>query len=100
MAIFFFHMSNQKKILDAVRMLCKGKNEPLSELCKKLSQETDEYHKMDAYSILLKESIGSIINTEEEKELLTLFKSGGTSVLKGKVKGLEDFKLISFIVIK
>jgi SNF2 family DNA or RNA helicase len=97
--LFLSHVES-KKILDAVRMLCKGKSEPLSSLCKQLSQETDEYHKMDAYSLLLKQSIGSIINTEEEKELLSLFKSGGTSVLKGKVKGLEDFKLISFIVIK
>jgi SNF2 family DNA or RNA helicase len=97
--LFLSHVES-KKILDAVRMLCKGKSEPLSGLCKQLSQETDEYHKMDAYSFLLKQSIGSIINTEEEKELLSLFKSGGTSALKGKVKGLEDFKLISFIVIK
>lgn len=89
-----------KKILDAVRMLCKGKNEPLISLCKKLSDETDEYHNMDAYSQLLKKSIGSIINLEEEKEVLSLFKSGGTSVLKGNLKGLEDFKLVSFIVIK
>lgn len=41
-----------KKILDAVRMLCKGKTEPLTALCKALSEETDEYHKMDAYSLL------------------------------------------------
>jgi len=97
--IYLSHVDS-KKILDAVRMLCKGKSEPLSHLCKQISEETDEYHRMDEYSLLLKQSIGSIINTEEEKELLSLFKAGGTSVLKGKVKGLEDFKLISFIVIK
>jgi len=96
--IFLSH-GDSKKILDAVRMLCKGKTEPLAELCKQVNEETDEYHNMNAYSLLLKQSIGSIINTEEEKELLSLFKSGGTSVLKGKVKGLEDFKLISFIII-
>jgi len=89
-----------KKILDAVRMLCKGKNEPLTELCKALSDETDEYHKMDAYSLLLKQSIGTILQTEEEKEVLSLFKSGGTTALTDKFKGIEDFKLISFLIVR
>lgn len=97
--VFLSHVDS-KKILDALRMLCKGKSEPIISLCKKLSEETDEYHNMDSYSQLLKQSIGTIINMEEEKELLSLFKAGGTSVLKGKVKGLEDFKLVSFIVVQ
>lgn len=89
-----------KKILDAVRMLCKGKSEPLTELCKALSNETDEYHRMDAYSLLLKQSIGTILRTEEEKEVLSLFKSGGTTALSDKFKGIEDFKLISFLIVR
>jgi superfamily II DNA or RNA helicase len=89
-----------KKILDAIRMLSKGKNEPLADLCKALSTETDEYHDMDAYSLLLKQSIGSILQTEAEKEVLSLFKSGGTTALKDKFKGIEDFKLISFLIVR
>jgi SNF2 family DNA or RNA helicase len=89
-----------KKILDAMRMLCKGKSEPLTDLCKTLSVETDEYHNMDAYSVLLKQSIGAILRTEEEKEVLSLFKAGGTTALKDKFKGVEDFLLISFLMVR
>ena len=89
-----------KKILDAMRMLCKGKNEPLIDLCKSLSESTDEYHDMSNYSNLLKQSIGTILQTEEEKEVLSLFKSGGTTALKDKLKGIEDFNLISFLIIR
>jgi SNF2 family DNA or RNA helicase len=89
-----------KKILDAMRMLCKGKNEPLIDLCKSLSESTDEYHDMSNYSNLLKQSIGRILQTEEEKEVLSLFKSGGTTALKDKLKGIEDFNLISFLIIR
>src|SRR5690606_17304814 len=89
-----------KKILDAMRMLCKGKSEPLTDLCKALSTETDEYHKMDSYSLLLKQSIGTILRTEEDKDVLSLFKSGGTTALKDKFKGIEDFKLISFLIVR
>lgn len=89
-----------KKILDAMRMLCKGQNEPLMDICKALSEETVEYHEMDAYSLLLKQSISSILRTEEEKELLSLFKAGGTTALKDRFKGIEDFKLISFLIVR
>jgi SNF2 family DNA or RNA helicase len=96
------HISHvdSKKILDAMRMLCKGKNQPLLDLCKALSDETDEYNDMTAYSQLLKQSIGSILSTEEEKEILSLFRSGGTTALKDKFKGIEDFKLNSFIIVR
>ncbi|MHC1777533.1 MAG: helicase-related protein [Lentimicrobium sp.] len=89
-----------KKILDAMRLLCKGKSEPMIELCKKLAVETDDYHRMDSYSSLLKQSIGSILRTEEEKEVLSLFKAGGTTALQDKLKGIEDFKLISFLIVR
>lgn len=89
-----------KKILDILRMLCKGKNEPLPEVCKVFNAETNDCREMDAYSELLKKSIGSIMQSEEEKEITSLFSSGGTTVMREKVKGAEDFRLISFIVVK
>lgn len=89
-----------KKILDIIRLLTKGKKEPLEQLTKQFSEETDDFRTMDSYSELLKKSISSILKTEEEKDVLSLFKSGGTSALTTKIKGIEDFKLISFIIIK
>ncbi len=89
-----------KKILDAVRMLCKGKNQPIVDLCVQLKEETDDYYQMDEYSTLLKKSIGTILQKEEEKEVLSLFKSGGTTSLQDKIKGIEDFKLVSFLIVR
>jgi superfamily II DNA or RNA helicase len=89
-----------KKILDAMRMLCKGRSEPFIDLCKVISDETDEYHQMDAYSSLLRQSIASILQNKEEKEVLSLFKAGGTTALKDKIKGIEDFKLVSFLIVR
>ncbi|MEO5909870.1 MAG: helicase-related protein, partial [Pelobium sp.] len=95
-----FNHVDSKKILDAIRMLCKGVTQPITKLCEKLNLETDEYHNMATYSGLLKDAIGSILEVEEEKEVLSLFKAGGTSGLKDKFKGMEDFKLISFLIVK
>jgi hypothetical protein len=89
-----------KKILDAIRLLAKGIQEPLVDLATSLAVDTDDYRDMSQYSELLKKSISSILETEEEKDVLSLFKAGGTSALSKVFKGLEDFKLISFLIIK
>ena len=89
-----------KKILDACRFLCKGKQAPLVELCSQFATATKDYRDMSQYSELLKKSIRTILKTEEEKEVLSLFKPGGTTALTDKIKGIEDFKLITFLVVK
>ncbi len=89
-----------KKILDAMRMASKGIKTPLTDLCKDLSEETDDYQEMDKYSHLLKQSISTILQREEEKDVLSLFQAGGTTALQDKLKGIEDFKLISFLIVK
>ncbi|WP_197428304.1 hypothetical protein [Phnomibacter ginsenosidimutans] len=97
--IYLDHIES-KKILDIMRMLCNGITQPLIDLCKQITEETDDYHQMDHYSLLLKKSIASILKTEEEKEVHSLFKSGGTTALKEKFKGIEDFKLVSFLIVR
>lgn len=96
----FLNHADAKKILDIIRHMAKGITEPITRLCEELSSETDDYRKMDKYSQLLQKSIASILKTEEEKDVQSLFKSGGTTALADKIKGIEDFKLISFFIVK
>ncbi len=55
---------------------------------------------MDPYSTLLKQAIATILRTEEETEVLSLFKAGGTITLKDKFRGIEDFKSDLFLIIR
>jgi len=89
-----------KQTLDSLRALCKGKEEPDFKLAESFNEETKEGLKMDKYSELLQNVIQSIISVKEEQDLNSLFKSGGTSISKEKIKGLSDFELICFLVIK
>ena len=89
-----------KKTLDAFRLLCKGVQKPIVELCTALAKETKDYKKMDNYSDLLKKAIAGILQTEEEKEILSLFRPGGTTALKDKIKGIEDFQLVTFLIVR
>lgn len=89
-----------KKILDAIRFMSYGIEQPIQELCQLLSKETKDYQNMTSYSSLLKEAITTVLETNEEKEILSLFKAGGTTALHDGLKGMEDFSLISFFVVK
>ena len=91
---------NPKKLLDSMRLLCRGKSEPVMELCKQFNQETDDGHNMAEVSKLLSEAINSIIDAKEESDIDSLFKSGGTTALLSAVSGLDDFELICFLVVK
>lgn len=89
-----------KKLLDDIRFLCKGKAEPIFNLCRQFNAETNDGKNMKAVSQLLTEAIESIIDVKEDKDLDSLFKTGGTTALLSQVSGLDDFELICFLVVR
>lgn len=91
---------NPKKLLDDIRLLCRGKKQPIKKLYQKFNEETDDGKNMGEMSELLSEAINSIINCKEESDIDSLFAEGGTSALLSAVSGLDDFELICFLVIK
>ena len=91
---------NPKKLLDTIRLLCRGKSEPVMPLCAKFNDETDDGRDMKEVSQLLSDAINSIIDVKEESDIDSLFSAGGTSALMNAVSGLDDFELICFLVVK
>ncbi len=90
---------NPKKLLDDMRLLCRGKAEPIAEVYTRFNKETDDGRNMSRISALLSDAINSIIDTKEESDIDSLFKSGGTSALLSEVKGIDDFELVTFLVV-
>lgn len=93
------HLS-PKKLLDKMRYACKDKTEPDKVLCKQFNKETRDGKNMRHYSDLLQSAIESIITVKEESDIESLFSVGETSALTYNIKGLDDFELICFLVIK
>lgn len=89
-----------KKILDYYQKLCSGKKEVFRNLVDSFDRETDNGRQMDKYSQLLKESIENIIGKKQETGVRSLFTKGGTSPVKNNIEGLEEFELISFLILK
>ena len=93
------HLS-PKEMLDKVRFLCKGKSEPIPELYKQFNKETRDGRNMTEFSKLLGDAIASIIEVKEESDIDSFLSGGQVSFLSNEIKGLDDFELICFIVVK
>jgi ERCC4-related helicase len=89
-----------KKILDFYKKLCSGNKEVLKDLVGIFNEETNEGKNMDKYSKLLKDAIENIIGKKEEKGVASLFSKGGTTIQKSLFTGIEDFELITFLIVK
>lgn len=89
-----------KRLLDLVRTCCKGQSLPNTLVCEQFNQQTDDGRKMQPYSDLLGQAISSMIEVKEEKDLDSLFSGGKTTALLNSIDGLNDFELITFLVIQ
>ena len=93
------HLS-PKEMLDKMRYLCKGKTEPIPELYRAFNKETRDGRNMSEFSKLLGEAIASIIEVKEESDIDSFLGGGQISFLANDIKGLDDFELICFLVIR
>ncbi len=91
---------NPKKLLDSVRLLCRGKDRPIKELCSRFNRETRNGRSMSRVSKLLTRAIGSVTDLREKNDVMSLFSAGGTTALIDSVSGLNDFELICFLVVQ
>ncbi len=89
-----------KRLLDLVRSCCKGQALPIANACRLFNKETGDGRKMQMYSDLLGKTIRSMIDVKEEKDLDSLFSGGKTTALVNTIAGLDDFELITFLVIQ
>ena len=93
------HLS-PKQMLDKMRFLCKGKTEPIPGLYRQFNKETRDGRNMSALSKLLGDAISSIIEVKEESDIDSFLSGGQISFLTNEIKGLDDFELICFLVVR
>lgn len=87
-------------MLDKMRLLCKGQDEPIVEVYKQFNEQTKDGRNMKFFNKLLGDSIASIIEVKDESDM-DLFLSGDSVDFKhGQINGLDGFELICFLVIK
>lgn len=89
-----------KKILDYLKKLCSGKHEVLKDLVEAFNEQTDDGRKMGHYAGLLGHAIENLVGKKQEIGVASLFSKGGTTMQKECFDGIEDFELVTFVVLK
>ena len=93
------HLS-PKTLLDDFRLLCKGKAKHDKSLCAAFNKETKDGKNMKHYSELLGKAIQSIINVKEKSDLDCFLEGVQTELFTKEIKGLDDFELIDFLIVR
>lgn len=88
-----------KDVLDTMRVLCRGKDEPDQQLCRAFNKKTKDGRDMRWASGLLENAIASIIDAKAQSDVDSFFSSGISSFLDNDVSGLDDFELVCFLVV-
>ena len=91
---------SEDNMLDKMRYICKGKAEPIPELYKQFNKDTRDGRNMTEFSKLLGDAIASIIEVKEECDIDSFLSGNQISFLSNEIKGLDDFELICFLVVK
>lgn len=89
-----------KKILDVFRILCQNKKEPNKHLCEIVKTETNDGKNMTYYSNLLDKAIESVIEVKDKNDINGFLGGREISFFDETIEGLDDFELISFLIIK
>lgn len=89
-----------KVLLDRMRHICRGVDKPIDALCDEFNKETDNGRKMEKYSALLGDAIRSIIEVKDESEMEAFLNGSSEGFFANEIRGLDDFELICFLVVK
>lgn len=88
-----------KKILDILKKQGHGKRSPDSEAVARMNAVTKNGKEMSHYRTLLEAAVASIVGKSEEKGVESLFTRGGTNLTKDSFQGMEDFEVVSYMVV-
>jgi len=98
-AVIFNHLQS-KKSLDIFKKLSANRTELDQTAINALAASTKDGKDMGSYQFMLEAAITSIVGKTEEKGVESLFSRGGTVLTQDHFKGIEDFEVVSFLIIK
>ncbi|QNI84828.1 Putative Type III restriction enzyme/ Res subunit [Synechococcus sp. PROS-7-1] len=88
-----------KCILDRLKRLCGGRDQPNQAACARFDKATKQGADMRHAQRLLAAAVGSVAGKTEQRAVASLFAPGGTHVLPGEFAGIDDFEVIAFLAI-
>ncbi|PWN06121.1 helicase-related protein [Rhodohalobacter mucosus] len=88
-----------KKLLDIFKLLSLGNTSSENDAFKTFMKQTEDGTRMEKYQALLEKAVKSISGKAEEKGVESLFTRGGTTISKHSFKGVNDFEVVSYLIV-
>jgi SNF2 family DNA or RNA helicase len=88
-----------KTVLDRLKRLCADRDVPDSAAYERFARATRDGADMAAARRLLASAVASVAGRKEESAVASLFSPGGTHALAGEFAGIDDFEVVSFLVV-
>jgi helicase-like protein len=93
------NFTQAKKILDMLKKLSLGRSQPDEVAVARFKVATRDATDMSHYQNLLAKAVAAITGKAEEKGVESLFHRGGTALSKESFQGIDDFEVVSYLII-
>jgi len=94
-----YAFTQSKKMLDVMKKQALGNKVPEAKAVERVNTKTRNGKDMSHYRSLLEAAVSSIVGKSEEKGVESLFSRGGTNLTKDSFQGMEDFEVISYMIV-
>jgi len=93
------NFTQAKKILDLLKKLSLGRSQPDEGAVAQFNVATRNATEMSHYQNLLAKAVAAITGKAEEKGVESLFQRGGTVLSRESFQGIDDFEVVSYLII-
>jgi len=90
--------TQSRKVLDLLKRVCVGKREIDATGIQRFRENTRGESDMSLYQDLLHHAVSGISGKAEEKGVESLFAPGGTAFGTNSFPGIDNFEVVSFLV--
>ena len=97
--VVLLNFTHAKKILDLFKKLSIGRSHPEEDVTQRFNTATRNATDMGHYQSLLAKAVAAITGKAEEKGIESLFHRGGTALSKDTFQGIDDFEVVSYLII-
>lgn len=94
-----YEVNQVKQVVDSFKKLTLGRTQADPEAIELFNRKTNNAKDMSLYESLLGKAIAAISGTTEEQGVESLFHRGGTIAMNSGFKGIEDFEVVTYLVI-
>ena len=93
------NFTQAKKILDLLKKISIGHSDPEHSAIQRFDKITDHGANMTHYQELLVKAISAVTGKAEERGVESLFQRGGTALSSASFRGIDDFEVVTYLVI-